>query len=56
MQVSISRQLPKEVPVDLEPGVGHVLQVGDAKKFPHALRFEGLDPFLGASEQGPHSH
>ena len=43
MQVSVSRQLPEEVPwthkeVDLVPHlvVSLVLQVGDAEKFPHA--------------------
>ena len=41
--------------VDLAPHpvVGFVLQAGDAEKFPQALGFEGLDPFLGVSEQGP---
>ena len=41
--------------VDLAPHqvVGLVLQVGDAEKFPQAIGFEGLDPFLGVSKQGP---
>ena len=41
--------------VDLAPHpvVGLVLQAGDAEKFPQALGFEGLDPFLGVSKQGP---
>ena len=41
--------------VDLAPHsvVGLVLQVGNRKKFPHALRFESLDPFLRVSKQGP---
>ena len=30
-----------------------VLQVGDAEKFPQALGFERLDPFLRVSKQGP---
>ena len=41
--------------VDLAPHsvVGLVPQVGAAEKVPHALGFEGLDPFFRASEQGP---
>ena len=41
--------------VDLAPRpiVDLVLQVGDAEKFPQALGFESLDPFLRVSEQGP---
>ena len=41
--------------VDLAPHpvVGLVLQVRDAEKFPQALGFEDLDPFLRASKQGP---
>ena len=35
------------------PVIGLVLQVGDAEKFPQALGFEGLDPFLGVSKQCP---
>ena len=36
----------KEVDFALHPVVGLVPQVGDAEKFPHALRFESLDPFF----------
>ena len=32
--------------------VGLVLQVGDAKKFSHALGFDSLDPFFKVSKQG----
>ena len=42
--------------VDLAPHpvVGLVLQVGDAERFPQALGFEGLDPFLTVSKKyGP---
>ena len=41
--------------VDLAPHpvVGLVLQVGDVEKFPQALGFEGLDPFIRVSKQGP---
>ena len=42
--------------VDLAPHrvVGLVLQVGDTEKFPHALGFEGLDPFFfRVSQRGP---
>ena len=54
MQASVSGQLPEEVlvnphkEVDLAPHpvVGPVLQVGDMEKFPHARRFESLDPFF----------
>ena len=35
------------------PVVSFVLQVGDAEKFPQALGFEGLGPFLSVSNQGP---
>ena len=40
--------------VDLAPHpvIGLVLQVGHAEKFPQALCFEGLDPFLRVSKQG----
>ena len=31
--------------------IGFVLRVGDTKKFPHALGFESLDPFLGVNKQ-----
>ena len=62
MQVSFSRQLlknlflwtHKEVDSAPHPVVGMVLQVRDAEKFPQALGFESLDPFLfRASKQGP---
>ena len=43
----------KEVDLAPHPVVGLVLRVGDAKKFPQALGFESLDPFLRVSEQGP---
>ena len=43
----------KEVDLASHPVVGVVLQVGDAEKFPRALGFKILDPFLRASEQGP---
>ena len=41
--------------VDLAPHpvIGLVLQVGDAEKFPQALGFEDLGPFIRFSEQGP---
>ena len=35
-----------EVDLAPHPVVGPVLQVGDAKKLPQALSFEGLDPFF----------
>ena len=35
-----------EVDLAPHPVVGLVLQVGDAKKLPQALSFEGLDPFF----------
>ena len=35
------------------PVVGLVLQIGDTVKFPHAFRFESLEPFLRVSKQGP---
>ena len=35
------------------PVDGLVLQVGDVEKFPQALGFKGLDPFLRVSKQGP---
>ena len=44
----------KEVDLAPHPVVGLVLRVGDAKKFPQALGFKGLDPFLRVSKQGPH--
>ena len=30
-----------------------MVQVGDAEKFPKALGFDGLDPFLRVNKQGP---
>ena len=32
--------------------IGLVLQVGDVEKFPQALGFESLDPYLRVSKQG----
>ena len=51
MQVSVSRQLPEEVPV-----VRLVLQVGDAEKVPQALGFESLDLFFFFSESASRVH
>ena len=42
----------KEVDLAPHPVVGLVLQAGDAEKFPQALGFESLDPFLGVSKRG----
>ena len=42
----------KEVDLALRPVVGLVLQVGDAEKFPQALGFQRLDPFLRVSKLG----
>ena len=36
------------------PVVGLVFQVGHLEKFPPALGFEGMDPFLGVSKHGPY--
>ena len=36
------------------PVVGLLFQVGGAENFPQALGFEGLDPFLRVSNQGPY--
>ena len=36
----------KEADLALHPVFGLVLQVGDVEKFPQALGFESLDPFL----------
>ena len=33
--------------------IGLLVQVGDAEKFPQALDFGGLNPFLRVSKQGP---
>ena len=55
--------MPEEVPVlwahkgvdlALYPVFDLVLHVGDAKKFPQAIGFKGLDHFLRDSKQGPH--
>ena len=47
----------KEVDLAPHPVVGLVLQVGDAEKFPQALGFNGLDPFVfvfwSVSKQSP---
>ena len=43
----------KEVDLAPHPAFGLVLQVEDAEKFPQALGFESLGPFLGVSKQGP---
>ena len=67
LAISVSRQLPEQVPVDPQevdlaphPVVGILLQVGDTEKFPHALGFERLGPFLflffffsESNKQGP---
>ena len=46
--------------VDLAPhsDVGLVLQIGNTKKFPHALGFKSLDPFCQSQQAGSmfHSH
>ena len=49
------RSLRTHKGVDLAPHqvIGLVLQLGDAKKFPQALAFEGLDSFLSVNKQGP---
>ena len=46
-------QTQKGVDLVLHPVVGFVLKVGVEEKFPKALGFEGLDPFLRVSKQGP---
>ena len=43
----------KKVDLAPHPVVGLVLQAGDAEKFPRALGFKGLDPFLRDSKQSP---
>ena len=43
----------KEVDLTPHPVVGLVLQIGDAEKFPQALGFKSLDPFLKVSKHGP---
>ena len=57
LDVTVARRsscglIRKSIPL-AHPVVGLVLQVGDAEKFPQALGFESLDPFLRVSEQGP---
>ena len=45
--------------VDLAPHtvISLVLRVGDTEKFPHALGFEGLDPFFSQQTESMfHSH
>ena len=61
MQVSISLQLPEEVPVDPKevdlaphPVIGLVLQVEDTEKYLHALAFESLGPFFFQSASRVH--
>ena len=41
----------KDVDLALQPVLGLVLQVGDTEKFPHALDFESLDPFLESASR-----
>ena len=48
-----SRWAHKEVDLALHPVVGLVYQVEGAEKFPQALSFENLNPFLRISKQGP---
>ena len=43
----------KEADLAVHPDAGLVLQAGDVEKFPLALGFESLDPFLAVSKQGP---
>ena len=43
----------KEIDLAPHPGIGLVLLVGDAEKFPHALGFESLDPLFRVSKHGP---
>ena len=43
----------KDVDLASHPVVCIVLRVGDTEKFPQALGFENLDPFLRVSNQGP---
>ena len=44
----------KRIDLALRPVVGLVLQVGDVEKIPQAFGFEGLDPLLRVSKEGPH--
>ena len=43
----------KKVDLALHQVLGLVLYVGDVEKFPQALDFESLDPFLSVSKKGP---
>ena len=43
----------KEVDLVRYPFVCHVLQVGDAEKFPQVVSLESLDSFFRISKQGP---
>ena len=43
----------KEVALAHHSVIGRVLQVGNAEKFSQAFGFEGLDPFIRVSKQGP---
>ena len=43
----------KDVDLASHPVVCIVLRVGDTEKFPQALGFENLDPFLRVTKQGP---
>ena len=42
----------KEVDLASHEVTGLVLQVGDTERFPKAIAFESLGPFLGVSVQG----
>ena len=49
----------EEVDLPSHPVVGPMLQVGDTEKFPHALGFGSLDPFIFLRQQAGsmfHSH
>ena len=43
----------KEADLASRPVVGFMPQVGDTEKFPQALGFESLAPFLTVGKQGP---
>ena len=43
----------KEVDLAPHPVADLGFQIGDAEKFPQALGFESLDPFLSVSKEGP---
>ena len=45
-------QTRKGVDLAPHPVLSLVLKAGDAEKFPQALGFEGLDPFLRVGKQG----